>query len=238
VARHTDPGWIAVFANAAGVIAERGSLLSHSAIVAREMGVPCVVSLKGVTQWLKTGDVVRLDGGAGTVGLQQTNRMNHGRRRYSRNAPSSTSSGYAQALGRCGHTRCRTPPESGDTVVSIASAGDNALALLAEGPERVIAVDLNPVQLACVRMRVAMYRVLSHEHFLELMGSRPSGRRRHLLDQVAVTLTLEDQAFWAGLKDEVAKYGVGGVGKFERVSARFANGCCPSFTTRGRSTIY
>ena len=49
VARHTDPGWIAVFANAAGVIAERGSLLSHSAIVAREMGVPCVVSLKGVT---------------------------------------------------------------------------------------------------------------------------------------------------------------------------------------------
>ncbi len=67
VARHTDPGWIAVFANAGGVIAERGSLLSHSAIVAREMGVPCVVSLKGVTQWLRTGDVVRLDGGAGTV---------------------------------------------------------------------------------------------------------------------------------------------------------------------------
>ena len=67
VARHTDPGWIAVFANAAGVIAERVSLLSHSAIVAREMGVPCVVSLKGVTQWLKTGDTVRLDGGAGTV---------------------------------------------------------------------------------------------------------------------------------------------------------------------------
>jgi rifampicin phosphotransferase len=31
------------------------------------MGVPCVVSLKGVTQWLRTGDVVRLDGGAGTV---------------------------------------------------------------------------------------------------------------------------------------------------------------------------
>jgi pyruvate,water dikinase len=67
VARHTDPGWIAVFANAAGVIAERGSLLSHSAIVAREMGVPCVVALKGATEWLKTGDVVRLDGGAGTV---------------------------------------------------------------------------------------------------------------------------------------------------------------------------
>jgi pyruvate,water dikinase len=67
VARHTDPGWIAVFANAAGVIAERGSLLSHSAIVAREMGVPCVVALKDATAWLRTGDLVRLDGGAGTV---------------------------------------------------------------------------------------------------------------------------------------------------------------------------
>ncbi len=67
VARSTDPGWIAVFANAAGIIVERGSLLSHSAIVAREMGIPCVVGLKGATQWLRTGDLVRLDGGAGLV---------------------------------------------------------------------------------------------------------------------------------------------------------------------------
>ncbi|MEM6627610.1 MAG: PEP/pyruvate-binding domain-containing protein [Pseudomonadota bacterium] len=77
VARHTDPGWIAVFANAAGVIAERGSLLSHSAIVAREMGVPCVVALKGATQWLKTGDLVRLDGGTGeVVKLEETDAAN------------------------------------------------------------------------------------------------------------------------------------------------------------------
>jgi pyruvate,water dikinase len=67
VARSTDPGWIAAFANAAGVITERGSLLSHSAIVAREMGIPCVVALKGATDWLKSGDLVRLDGGAGSV---------------------------------------------------------------------------------------------------------------------------------------------------------------------------
>lgn len=67
VARSTDPGWIAAFVNAAGIIAERGSLLSHSAIVAREMGVPCIVGLKGATEWLRTGDLVRIDGGAGTV---------------------------------------------------------------------------------------------------------------------------------------------------------------------------
>ena len=66
-------------------------------------------------------------------------------------------------------------PKPSDTVVSIASAGDNAFALLAEGADRVIAVDLNPTQLACVRLRVAMYQTLSHQDFLELMGSRASG---------------------------------------------------------------
>jgi phosphohistidine swiveling domain-containing protein len=50
VARHTDPGWIAVFSNASAIVVERGSLLSHSAIVARELGIPCVVGLKGATK--------------------------------------------------------------------------------------------------------------------------------------------------------------------------------------------
>lgn len=118
-------------------------------------------------------------------------------------------------------------PRAGDTVVSIASAGDNAFALLAEGAERVIAVDLNPAQLACVRMRVAMYRTHSHEEFLELMGSRPSGRRKHLLDQAAVHLSAEDQAFWAKIADDVVKHGVGGVGKFERYFRTFREWVLP-----------
>jgi rifampicin phosphotransferase len=67
VARHTDPGWIAHFASAAAVVVERGSLLSHSAIVARELGIPCVVGVKGATDWLATGDVVLVDGGRGVV---------------------------------------------------------------------------------------------------------------------------------------------------------------------------
>jgi pyruvate,water dikinase len=69
VARHTDPGWIALFANAGAIVVERGSLLSHSAIVARELGIPCVVGLKGATEWIRTGDQVEVDGGAGTVRL-------------------------------------------------------------------------------------------------------------------------------------------------------------------------
>jgi pyruvate,water dikinase len=67
VAERTDPGWIMLFPSAAGLLVERGSLLSHSAIVAREMGIPAVVSLAGVTRWLSDGDLVELDGSTGVV---------------------------------------------------------------------------------------------------------------------------------------------------------------------------
>jgi rifampicin phosphotransferase len=67
VARHTDPGWIALFSNAAAIVVERGSLLSHSAIVAREMSIPAVVAVPGLLDWLATGDVVEIDGRTGTV---------------------------------------------------------------------------------------------------------------------------------------------------------------------------
>ncbi len=68
VARHTDPGWIALFATAAGIVVERGSLLSHSAIVARELGIPCVVGVKGALDWIATGTKLEIDGGTGRVG--------------------------------------------------------------------------------------------------------------------------------------------------------------------------
>ncbi|MGD7652807.1 MAG: PEP/pyruvate-binding domain-containing protein [Verrucomicrobiales bacterium] len=67
VARQTDPGWVVLFPSAAGLLVERGSVLSHSAIVSRELGLPCVVSLTGVMDRLQTGDVVTMDGKTGEV---------------------------------------------------------------------------------------------------------------------------------------------------------------------------
>jgi len=67
VAERTDPGWIMLFPSASALLVERGSLLSHSAIVAREMGIPAIVSISGVTRWLKNGDWVEMDGSRGTV---------------------------------------------------------------------------------------------------------------------------------------------------------------------------
>ena len=67
VAPRTDPGWVMLFAGAAGVLVERGSLLSHSAIVTRELGIPSIVAMPGLCDWLETGDRVRFDGATGRV---------------------------------------------------------------------------------------------------------------------------------------------------------------------------
>ncbi|TNF87869.1 MAG: phosphoenolpyruvate synthase [Gammaproteobacteria bacterium] len=67
VAQRTDPGWVMLFAGASGVLVERGSLLSHSAIVTRELGIPSIVALPGLTGWLRDGDRVRFDGSSGLV---------------------------------------------------------------------------------------------------------------------------------------------------------------------------
>lgn len=67
VTARTDPGWVPLYPSISGLLVERGSLLSHSAIVAREMGIPAVVSIPQLTKTLKTGMRVRLDGKQGTI---------------------------------------------------------------------------------------------------------------------------------------------------------------------------
>ena len=70
--------------------------------------------------------------------------------------------------------------QPGDVCLSIASAGDNTLSLLARDPSRVVAVDLSAAQLACLEIRVAAYRTLTHADLLELIGTRPSTQRSEL----------------------------------------------------------
>ena len=67
VTSSTDPGWITLFPGASAIIVERGSLLSHSAIVSREMGKPCIVAVTGLLNTLKTGDMVEMDGSTGVI---------------------------------------------------------------------------------------------------------------------------------------------------------------------------
>ena len=63
----TDPGWVPLFPSCGGLLVERGSLLSHSAIVAREFGIPAIVGIPGLMQWARDGEVARMDGTSGIV---------------------------------------------------------------------------------------------------------------------------------------------------------------------------
>jgi phosphohistidine swiveling domain-containing protein len=63
----SDVAWTPLFARAAGVVAESGGILSHSTIVAREYGIPCVVSVSGACSEIPDGATVVVDGTAGSV---------------------------------------------------------------------------------------------------------------------------------------------------------------------------
>jgi phosphoenolpyruvate synthase/pyruvate phosphate dikinase len=63
----TDPGWVVLFPSAAGILTERGSLLSHAAIVSREMGLPCIVGIPNLMQRLQDGDEIIMDGSTGII---------------------------------------------------------------------------------------------------------------------------------------------------------------------------
>ncbi len=67
IAPVTDPAWTPLFVSAAAVVVEIGAAMSHSMIVSRELGIPCVVGVVEATTRIPDGAEVRIDGQAGTV---------------------------------------------------------------------------------------------------------------------------------------------------------------------------
>jgi len=121
----------------------------------------------------------------------------------------------------------------GDVCLSVGSAGDNTLAHLVRQPARVIAVDLNPAQIACLELKVAAYRRLSHLELLELNGSTPSTRRGALYRCCRPLLSPAARRFWDARPRAMAA-GIGGAGQFERYLALFRRGVLPLLSTRAR----
>ncbi|MEM1331404.1 MAG: DUF3419 family protein [Planctomycetota bacterium] len=107
--------------------------------------------------------------------------------------------------------------QPGDHCLSIASAGDNALAMLTRDPSEVVAVDLSPPQLACLGLRIAAYRCLEHPELLGLIGSRPHPDRWALFERCRRDGKLSDEhaRFWS-TRREAIEAGIGAAGKFER----------------------
>ncbi|MDJ0703076.1 MAG: DUF3419 family protein [Leptolyngbyaceae cyanobacterium MO_188.B28] len=135
--------------------------------------------------------------------------------------------------------------------LSIASGGENTLALLSQGPQRVIAIDLSPAQLACLELKVVAFRLLSHAEMLVLLGSRESledGRtasmepssagdvvqlRTDLYQTCRRELSPEVRQFWDEQPEAIA-LGIYAIGKFERYLALFRRYVLPLIHHRDR----
>ena len=67
ITKYTDPGWVFVLSSAKGVISEKGSMLSHTAIISRELKIPSIVGVYNILDRVETGDVVEMNGNLGEI---------------------------------------------------------------------------------------------------------------------------------------------------------------------------
>lgn len=73
ITKMTDPGWVFLLATAKGVIAEKGSLLSHTAIISRELKIPSIVGVDKLLNTIKSGDKIEMDGTTGIIKIIEKN---------------------------------------------------------------------------------------------------------------------------------------------------------------------
>jgi rifampicin phosphotransferase len=67
VVKHTDPGWTPLFGLCNGLIVEHGGLLSHAAIISRELNLPCIIGVKNATKIFKTNQKIKLNANTGII---------------------------------------------------------------------------------------------------------------------------------------------------------------------------
>ncbi len=125
------------------------------------------------------------------------------------------------------------PVAVGGRVLSVASAGDNVLALLTLDPAEVVAVDLSAPQLAALELRVTAFRELDHAPLLEFLGVTPSDRRLAVYQGLRHRLGDGARGFWDGQREAVAG-GVIHAGRFERYLRLFRRRVLPLIHSRSR----
>ena len=127
------------------------------------------------------------------------------------------------------------PVARGGRLLSIASAGDNALALLTLDPAEVAAVDLSPAQIACLELRIASFRELEHEERVAFLGVTPRPDRAAVYARLRGRLSARARAFWDA-HPRAIEGGVIHAGKFERYFHLFRRWVLP--LVHSRRTIH
>lgn len=123
--------------------------------------------------------------------------------------------------------------QPGSTCLSIASAGDNALAMLSKAPAKVLAIDINPAQLAALELRVAAFRELSHPELLALIGSVGDADRTDLYRCCRKHLSPPARHYW-DQRPDLIQNGIGSAGRFENFFRIFRTRVLPLIHSRGR----
>jgi hydroxymethylglutaryl-CoA reductase (NADPH) len=118
------------------------------------------------------------------------------------------------------------PAVVGRRILSIASAGDNVLALLTLDPSEVVAVDLSSAQLACLELRMAAFRELDHASLLGFLGFAPHADRHRTYLRLRQHLSAGARTVWDGRRQAILA-GPALAGRFERYLSLFRNWVVP-----------
>jgi S-adenosylmethionine-diacylglycerol 3-amino-3-carboxypropyl transferase len=121
--------------------------------------------------------------------------------------------------------------KAGKTYLSIASAGDNTLGIIASDPHAVVAVDVSQAQLSCLELRVSAFRYLSYEELIEFLGLHESSQRLVTYGLLRSTLSRDARQFWDENKASIDK-GIIHVGKFENYFRLFRKWVLPLVHSR------
>ncbi len=113
-----------------------------------------------------------------------------------------------------------------DKVISIASAGDNTFSILSKSPQKVIAVDINCVQLYLTELKKASFMTLDHSQFLEFLGFVKSTNRLNLFKKIKVELSNQALHHWEENFEQIEN-GIIYQGKFENYFKLFSSKLMP-----------
>ncbi|MCI9365788.1 MAG: DUF3419 family protein [Clostridia bacterium] len=118
-----------------------------------------------------------------------------------------------------------------DNILSIASAGENAISMLIKNPNKVYAIDLNDNQIACTRFKIACYKYLDYENAMKLIGVFDTNNRLEIYKKIEEKLSEETREYLNN-NLEIVENGIIHSGKFENYFKIFRKNVLPLIHTK------
>lgn len=118
-----------------------------------------------------------------------------------------------------------------DNILTIASAGENAISMLIKNPNKVYAIDLNENQIACTEFKIACYKYLNYEECMQLIGVFDCDNRIQIYEKIKNKLTYKTRIYLDNNKEYI-KNGIINSGKFENYFNIFGKKVLPLIHTK------